>query len=160
MERLTKNRQVVIFKLGEKEYGIPILSVQEIIRPQSPTKLPNSPGFIRGIISLRGKVIPIIDLAQRFGIMASSATYERRYIVIEVRGNTVGIIVDSVSEVLAVVDDNIKPPVENLGFFDTRYISGILTRDEGLVILIDIEKIFLEDELLALQEAGTETQEP
>jgi purine-binding chemotaxis protein CheW len=160
MERLTENRQVVIFKLGEEEYGIPILSVQEIIRPQAPTKLPNSPGFVRGIINLRGRVIPIIDLAQRFGITASSATHERRYIVVEVRGKTIGIIVDSVSEVLAVAEDNIKPPVENFASFDTRYISGILTREERLVILIDIEKIFLEDELLALQESGAETQEP
>ncbi|HHY37104.1 MAG TPA: purine-binding chemotaxis protein CheW [Firmicutes bacterium] len=154
MKMLSENRQVVIFKLGEEEYGIPILSVQEIIRPQTPTKLPNSPEFIKGIINLRGKVIPIVDLGRRFGLTPGADTGEQRFIVVEVRGNTVGIIVDSVTEVLAVAEENIKPPVENFASFDARYISGILALEERLIILIDIDKIFLEDELLALQEAG------
>ncbi|MDI9567452.1 MAG: chemotaxis protein CheW [Bacillota bacterium] len=159
MVMLSNSRQVVIFRLGEEEYGIPILSVQEIIRPQTPTKLPNSPDFIKGIINLRGKVIPIVDLAQRFGITASSDTHQQRFIVVEIQGNTVGVIVDSVSEVLAVSQEQIKPPVENFASFDARYISGILARDERLVILLDIDKIFLEDELLALQEAGAANEE-
>ena len=156
MEKQFDSMQVVIFQLGDEEYGIPILAVQEIIRPQVPTKIPKAPQFIKGIINLRGQVIPIVDLAGRFGLTAATTTQEQRFVVVEVEGNTVGIIVDSVSEVLAVSGENIKPPMEGFQSFDTKFISGILTLEERLIILLDIEKLFKEDELLALQEAVEE----
>jgi purine-binding chemotaxis protein CheW len=149
MEGYSDSFQVVIFQLGQEYYGIPILGVQEIILTQLPTKIPNAPEFFKGIINLRGNVIPVIDLGQRFKI-ATEAGQEQRYVVLEVKGNILSIIVDSVSEVLAISESNVKSPGEGFKAFDNRFIKGILPLDQRLIILLDIDKLFSEDELLAL----------
>lgn len=145
--------QVVIFRLSGEEYGIPILSVQEIIRPQTPTRIPKAPEFIKGIINLRGQVIPVVSLVERFGLQDVEESEERRIIVVEVEGSTVGIFVDAVSEVMVIGAEQVHPPMESFRSFDARFIEGVVTLDDRLIILIDINKIFAEDELLALEQA-------
>ena len=106
--------QLVVFTLKQDdtvcEYGVPITQVQEIIPVAKTTKLPQAPDFVEGIINLRGRIIPIIDLKKRFQMSASELTSETRSVVVEVAGQTVGIIVDQVSEVLRIPLESIEPP--------------------------------------------------
>lgn len=142
--------QLVVFKLKTEdivcEYGVPITKVQEIITMTEPTRLPQVPDFVEGIINLRGKIIPIIDLKKRFGMSASKVTSESRSIVVEVAKQTVGVIVDEVSEVLRLSTDTIEPPPSVVGGITAEYLTGVGKVDERLLILLDMDKIFTEKE--------------
>lgn len=150
--------QLVVFKLKSgdtvSEYGIPITQVQEIITMVQPTRLPQVPDFVEGIINLRDKIIPIIDIKRRFGMPASEVTSETRSVVVEVAGQTVGIIVDEVSEVLRLPTDQIEAPPSVAGGVAAEYLTGVGKLDDRLLILLDMDKILTEhekEELLASQ---------
>ena len=152
--------QLVVFTLKQAdcicEYGVPITKVQEIIPMANPTKLPQAPDFVEGIINLRGRIIPIIDLKKRFDIGASNITAESRSVVVEVEGQTVGIIVDEVSEVLRLSTDSIESPPTVIGGITSEYLTGVGKLQDRLLILLDMDKIFSDQEknelLLAAQE--------
>lgn len=148
--------QLVIFKLKQQdsvcEYGVAITTVQEIIPMATPTKLPQTPDFIEGIINLRGKVIPIIDLKKRFNMGYSEVTPETRSVVVEVEGKTVGIIVDEVSEVMRLPMDSIEPPPAVIGGIASDYITGVGKVDNRLLILLDMDKILNEGERTELHD--------
>ncbi len=148
--------QLVVFKLKQQdavcEYGVEITTVQEIIPMATPTKLPQTPDFIEGIINLRGKVIPIIDLKKRFNMGYSEVTPETRSVVVEVEGKTVGIIVDEVSEVMRIPADNIEPPPTVMGGIASEYITGVGKIDNRLLILLDMDRILSEGERTELQD--------
>jgi len=150
--------QLVVFKLktGDVvcEYGVPITKVQEIIPMAEPTRLPQVPDFVEGIINLRGKIIPIIDLKKRFAMEASQVTSESRSVVVEVEGQTVGIIVDEVSEVLRLSQDNIEPPPAVIGGITAEYLTGVGKLEDRLLILLDMDKIFSEGEKAELFKVG------
>lgn len=147
---MAEETQLVVFKLktGEVvcEYGVPITKVQEIIPMAAPTKLPQVPDFVEGIINLRGKIIPIIDLKKRFGMAASAISSESRSVVVEVDGQTVGIIVDEVSEVLRLAQDSIEPPPSVIGGITAEYLIGVGKIEDRLLILLDMDKVFSEAE--------------
>lgn len=151
--------QLVVFKLIQDdqicEYGIPITKVQEIITMATPTKMPQTPDFVEGIINLRGKIIPIIDLKKRFEMGKSDLTGDARSVVVEVEGQTIGIIVDEVSEVLRLQSDNIEPPPAVIGGITAEYLTGVGKLEDRLLILLDMDKI-LDDkekaELVAVAE--------
>lgn len=154
--------QLVIFDLGGETYGIDIASVHEIIRMQAITKVPRTPHFVEGVINLRGKIIPVIDLHKRFNLPQTQETQHSRIIVVEVVGVTVGMIVDSVSEVLRLPVSNIEPPPPVItGAVDTAYLRGVAKWEEQLIILLDLDKVLLEKEQQELQESfsGEETTE-
>ncbi len=150
--------QLVVFKLktGDVvcEYGVPITKVQEIIPMAEPTRLPQVPDFVEGIINLRGKIIPIIDLKKRFAMDASQVTSESRSVVVEVEGQTVGIIVDEVSEVLRLSQDNIEPPPAVIGGITAEYLTGVGKLEDRLLILLDMDKIFSDGEKAELFKVG------
>ncbi|OGU11266.1 MAG: chemotaxis protein CheW [Geobacteraceae bacterium GWC2_58_44] len=146
-----QNREVVAseyltFTLASETYGIDILKVQEIRGYDSVTRIANTPEFIKGVINLRGVIVPIVDLRIRFQV---AATYHEFtvVIIINVLGKVVGIVVDGVSDVIELPAQSIKPPPEFGAALDTRYITGLGTLHDQMLILVDIERLIGSDEL-------------
>src|SRR5438067_5334051 len=144
-------QQLVVFELGAELYGVEIARVHEIIRLQAVTRVPRSPAFVEGVINLRGKVIPVVDLRRRFGLPSAEHTRASRIVVVEIGDQVVGIIVDGVSEVLRVTSGTIEPPSPVVAGLDSEYIHGIAKLPERLVILLDLERILARDERRALE---------
>ena len=142
--------QLVVFKLGNEEYGVPITQVKEINRLTTATKVPKSPVFIEGIINLRGQIIPIIDMKKRFDLTVVEYTADARVIVIQVGQQTFGIEVDAVSEVLRISVGNIEKAPAIVAGIDARYITGVAKVGERLLILLDLDKLLSEEEKLEL----------
>ncbi len=148
-----KQQQLVSFRLGVEEYGVSIMKVQEIIRMQEITRVPQMPDFIEGIINLRGNVIPIIDLRKRFGLAFGEKTIDSRIVVVTVRDRVVGVIVDGVSEVLRLSDEHIEPPPPAVSTAGRDYIKGVGKLDKRLLILLEIDKILSSEEHGAIEGA-------
>jgi purine-binding chemotaxis protein CheW len=138
--------QLVSFNIGEEVFGVDILQVQEINRLVEITKVPESAQYIEGVINLRGKVIPIIDLRKRFGMVLKDADKDTRIIVLDITGTVMGMIVDSVSEVLRLPPSTIEPAPEIATSINSEYISGVAKLDDRLLIYLDLSKIFTEKE--------------
>ncbi|BDV01391.1 chemotaxis protein CheW [Thermodesulfomicrobium sp. WS] len=142
--------QLVTFRIGEEEFGVNILQVQEIIRMLDITKVPKAPDFVEGVINLRGKVIPIIDLRKRFGLPARERDKMSRIIVVEIGTTVVGFIVDAVSEVLRLPASTVEPPPPVVAGLDAEYISGVGKLDDRLLIMLDMDRLLSRDEKTAL----------
>jgi purine-binding chemotaxis protein CheW len=151
-----EEEQVVVFQLNNQTYGIDITSVIEIIRMEKITRLPRTPEFIEGIINLRGKVIPVIDLCKRFGLLSQEITGQSRIVIIQVNNATFGMIVDSVQEVLRIATSTIEPPPPMVGGVDAAYLRGIALLNERLVILLDHTKILYQHEAEELEQVEME----
>ncbi|OPY80763.1 MAG: Chemotaxis protein CheW [Syntrophorhabdus sp. PtaU1.Bin153] len=136
--------QLVTFKLGQEEFGVDILKVQEINRMMDITRIPNAPPFIEGVINLRGKIIPIVDLRKRLGFLDGDGASEKttRIIVIELDGLVLGFIVDSVSEVLRIPENTIEPAPSIVGGIESEYIEGVGKLDNRLLILLELKRLF------------------
>jgi purine-binding chemotaxis protein CheW len=134
--------QLVTFKLGTEEFGVDILKVQEINKMMNITKIPNAPMFIEGVINLRGKIIPIVDLRKRLGFRDQPYNKSTRIIVVELDGLVLGFIVDSVSEVLRIPENTIEPPPSMVAGIESDYIEGVGKLDERLLILLELKKVF------------------
>ena len=141
-------QQLVVFRLGAEEYGIPISQVKEIIQYKGATRLPQTPDFMEGVINLRGKVIPVIELAKKFGLADSSGA-DRRAVIIETDGQEIGVIVDEVTEVIRLQDSAIEPAPTMMASND--YIRGIGKDDNRLLILLEVEKLFGSKEMEELK---------
>lgn len=151
--------QLVSFVVGAEEYAIPILAVQEINRMMDITRVPQSPAFVEGVINLRGKVIPVVDLRKRFGMPVNENTGDERIIVVEVQGETearvIGFTVDKVNRVLRIGSDIVEPAPSMASGADSEYVLGVGKLDEGLLILLSLDKLFSQRELeLAASAAG------
>ncbi len=146
-EKAQGSLQIVCFKIGKEEYGLDILRVQEILKMPKVTLLPKSAEFIMGVIDLRGKVIPIIDLSRRFRIEDTAATGNKRAIVVDIRNKKVGLAIDSVSHVIKVDTKDIEPPPPIVKGISGRYVVGIAKLENSFVVVLDIDQIFLADEL-------------
>ena len=139
--------QLVSFLLGEEEFGADILMVQEIIRMQPITRVPNAPHFVEGVINLRGKVIPIVDLRKRLNVEGVKDSRKLRIIVVDVAGKITGFIVDSVSQVLRIPKSTIEPPPSIVvAGIESEYITGVSKLDDKLLILLDFSKILTQRE--------------
>lgn len=140
-------QEFLTFTLGLEEYAIDILRVQEIRGYDQVTAIANSPAFIKGVINLRGAIVPIIDLRIKFNL--STVTYDQFTVVIilNVMKRIIGVVVDSVSDVIALDHGAIKPPPEFGSTFNTEYLMGLASVDERMLILVDIEKLMSSDEL-------------
>lgn len=134
--------QLVSFKLDEEEYGVDVLKVREIIRLPSITRVPNTPHYVEGVINLRGKVIPIMSIRRRFGLGEVENDKSTRIMVMDVDGELMGFIVDSVSEVIRISEQEIQPPppVATSGI-DQECMSGVVNQPDRLLVLLDLEKI-------------------
>jgi purine-binding chemotaxis protein CheW len=144
--------QLVGFHVGGEEYGLDILRVQEIIRLQHLTRVPNSPDSMDGVMNLRGKIIPVIALRKRFGLEPVSPDKQTRIVVVEIQGTVLGFIVDSVSEVLRIPADTVEPP-PLLGQNKQEYVSGVGKLDERLLILLDVDRLMSSDVLMGISPA-------
>ena len=137
--------QLVSFMIDESEYAVDILVVNEILRYPEITRLPNTPDFIRGVINLRGNVIPVVDIRARFGFSKGSITDLTRIIVIDAKGKQIGLLVDNVYQVVRISSANIDPPSEIITGVSEEFISGIGRFNDRLIILLKISHlIFLE----------------
>lgn len=146
--------QLVTFRLGKEEFSLDILQVQEIIRHMELTRVPKTPDFVEGVINLRGKVIPVLDLRRRFGLGTDERTNDTRIIVVEVDNKTVGLKVDAVSEVLRLPADRVEAPPEIVTGVESEYIKGVGKLDGRLLILLDVEKVLSKNEKDALTAAA------
>ncbi len=139
--------QLVSFLLSNEEFGIEVLKVREIIRMPSVTKMPNTPDYVEGIINLRGKVIPIISMRRRFGLPESDHDGHTRIMVMDVAGGLTGFIVDGVSEVIRIHNDEIQPPPSMVsGSIDQDFITGVFNHVDRLLIIMDVDRMFSQDE--------------
>jgi len=143
--------QLVSFMIGEEEYGVDILLVQEIIRMLQVTKVPNAPDFVDGVINLRGRIIPVIDLRCKLGIERKEHDKNTRIVVVEVSGKTVGFIVDAVTEVLRIPESITEAPPEIVTGINSEFIKAVGKLEDRLLILIDIEKVLSGSEKLEIQ---------
>ncbi|HWR08773.1 chemotaxis protein CheW [Sporomusa sp.] len=143
--------QLVVFRLAREEYGLPITKVQEINRLVPITKLPQTPAFMEGIINLRGRIIPVVDLRKRFQLEVSNYNDDSRIIIVEVAGQTVGIIVDSVTEVVRLAAVSVEPPPPTF-ILDAKYIQGVGKLEDRLLILLEIDQVLTSQEAIALKQ--------
>ena len=133
--------QLVSFHIGQEEYGVDITKVQEINRMAEITKVPQAPAYVEGVINLRGKVIPIIDLRKRLGVENKEYDKNTRIVVVDIETEVMGMIVDSVSEVLRISKSTIEPPPEIANGANSDYIQGVAKMEDRLLIFLDLSKI-------------------
>ena len=133
--------QLVTFKLAGQKYAVDILKVQEINNMKEITTIPNAPPFLEGAINLRGKVIPVINLGTKFGLEATTINEVAKIVIMDIRHVIMGVIVDAVSDVLRIPKDVVEPPPPVSASISTEFIAGIAKLDEGLVILLDMDKL-------------------
>ncbi len=147
-------QEFLTFTLGQEEYAIDILRVQEIRGYDQVTAIANSPAFIKGVINLRGAIVPIIDLRIKFNL--PTVTYDQFTVVIilNVLKRIIGVVVDSVSDVIALDAEAIKPPPEFGSTFNTEYLMGLASVEERMLILVDIEKLMSSDELTLIDHSN------
>lgn len=133
--------QLVSFNIADEEFAIDILNIQEINRISDVTRVPNTPEFVKGVINLRGKVVPVIDLRLRLGQSATERNSNTRIIVFEVEGKIIGFIVDKVNEVIRINSSATEPPPSIVSGIDAKYITAIAKISERLLILLDLKAI-------------------
>ncbi len=148
--------QLVVFELGDESYGVDISRVQDINRMQEITEIPHAPESVVGVINLRGRVIPVIDLRKRFGLPDAVHTKDTRIVVVHLEGNLIGVIVDAVSQVLRIPAGIVEPPSPVLAGVDSRYLRGIAKLDDRLVILLDLDFVLSRREQEAISEVLAE----
>lgn len=150
-----KEGKYLSFTLAGEEYGIGILKIKEIIGMMPITSVPQMPKYFKGVVNLRGKVIPVIDLRTRFGMDVIDYTDRTCIIVVEIQGKTatvlVGIVVDSVSEVLNIRAEQIEDPPDFGASIDTGYILGMAKMDGGVKILLDIDRVLAAEEIAQIE---------
>lgn len=142
--------QLVTFRLANEEYGLPITKVREINRLVQVTKLPQTPSFMEGIINLRGRIIPVIDLRKRFEMTIAAHNDDTRIIIVEISKQIVGVIVDAVTEVVRLKTASIEPTPASINV-DSQYIEGVGKIDDRLIILLDIDRVLTNQEELAVK---------
>jgi purine-binding chemotaxis protein CheW len=140
---VSDQEQLVVFEVADESFGIDINAVQEIIRLQQITEVPRAPMHVKGVINLRGKVIPVVDLREKLGFMQGEETKSSRIVVVDIAGTTVGMIVDAVSEVLRISSEQIEEPSSIIESYE-QYLRGIGKVENRLVLLLDLEKVLPE----------------
>jgi len=148
-------REYLTFRLGAESYGIEILKVQEIRGYEKPTAIANAPAFIKGVINLRGVIVPILDLRIKFQLGEARYDEFTVAIILNVAGRVLGVVVDAVSDVVALGSETIRPAPEfAASVFDTKYITGLGTADGQMLILLDIEMLISSADMALVDEAA------
>jgi len=142
-----ESNEFLSFFLGEEHYALDIMTVKEIRGYETVTKIANAPSFIKGVINLRGDIVPIIDLRIKFSVGEATYTEFTIVIMLNVCDRIVGIVVDGVSDVIKLQDEDIRPPPEFGVAFDSKYLLGLASLEEHMVILVNIESLISSDEL-------------
>ena len=153
-------RQLVVFDLADEAYGVNIGTVREIIRMQEITQVPRTPDYVEGVINLRGKVIPVIDMRKRFGFPVAEHTKDTRIVVIDIGGADIGATVDAVTEVLRLGADSIEPPSAIITSADSDYLLGIAKLETRLIILLDLQRALSADAMSASSSTDSSAPPP
>ena len=152
---IANSGEFLTFTLGAEEYGIDILKVQEIRGYDAVTKIANSPAFIKGVINLRGIIVPIVDLRIRFNLGEPSYDQFTVVIILNIGKRVMGVVVDGVSDVIQLSSDNLHPAPEFGSILDTRYIIGLGTVEERMIIIVDIEKLMTSSEMSLVEASAS-----
>ena len=143
--------QLVTFRLGEELYGVNIMDVKEIVRLQNVRVSPNAPYYVEGIIKLRSEIIPIIDLHKRFNIQSTAKPedieMEGGFIILDIEGSKIGIIIDKVERVVTIKEEEVKEPPQMLSGIGNEYIEGVVREEHGYLIMLNTRKLFNASEL-------------
>jgi len=148
------NREFLVFSLGDEEYAIDILKVQEIRGYDNVTRIANAPAFIKGVTNLRGVIVPIVDLRIKFALESVEYGGQTVVIVVNVGTRVVGIVVDGVSDVMSLTPEQIKPAPEFGVTLSSDYLSGLGSLDDRMLVLVDIDKLLTSDEMALVDTAG------
>jgi purine-binding chemotaxis protein CheW len=148
------SQEFLSFTLGHEDYGVDILKVQEIRGYEKPTAIANAPAFMKGVVNLRGTIVPIIDMRMKFNLGEPSYDQFTVVIILNVAGRTVGIVVDGVSDVLALPAGQIRAAPEFSAVFDTQYIIGLGTVEQRMLILVDIDKLMSSNDMALMDSAS------
>jgi len=152
--------QLAVFAVGGEEYAIDIMQIMEIIRPQKVTRIPRSPEFVEGVINLRGKVVPVVDLRKRFGIDPDRADQKKvRVVIVRMAGRVIGVVVDEVSEVIYMRRDRIEATPESVKGIDAEYLKGVGKLGDRLIVVLDMDKVLTTDEMVRLKAAEDSARE-
>jgi purine-binding chemotaxis protein CheW len=149
-----RRQEYLAFTLGGEEYGIDILKVQEIRGYDTVTRIANAPAFIKGVINLRGNIVPIVDMRIKFNLERVSYDAFTVVIILNVANRVVGMVVDGVSDVLTLGADQVRPAPEFGGGFDTEYLVGLGAVDQRMLILVDIEKLMRSADMALVEQAA------
>ncbi len=152
---MSEEVQLVVFRLGNEEYGVEITQVREIIKMKEITRIPNAPDFVEGVINLRGQITTVTDLRKRLRTNGSSTNDQTRIIIVELENSTIGMIVDSVSEVLRLAKNEIDSTPEIVSNLETKYIRGVGKLKDRLLILLDLNRILKPGEVEELKKIDT-----
>lgn len=152
-DRESNLREFLTFRLGEEEYGIEILKVQEIRGYDAVTSIANTPDFIKGIINLRGTIVPIIDMRIKLGLKTVEYNQFTVVIILNVATHVIGLVVDAVSDVTLLAAEQIRPAPDLGMTLNTAYITGLGTIDRRMIILVDIEKFMSSDDMALIERA-------
>jgi purine-binding chemotaxis protein CheW len=147
-------REMLVFKLGSEEYGVDILKVQEIRGYEKVTPIPRSPDYLKGVVNLRGTIVPVIDLRIRFGMPDPKYDSLTVVIVLRIAGRIVGAVVDAVSDVVRLAENEIREAPKLGAMVDGSYLSGVATQGERMILALDIEKLLSAAEMNLLGEAA------
>lgn len=143
--------QLVSFVVEDEEFGVNILKVQEIIRPMAITRVPNAPSFVEGVINLRGRIIPVVDLRKRFGFPPREHDKSTRIVVVELREKVIGFMTDAVKEVIRIERSVMEPPPDLAIGIDANYIQSVAKLDDRLLIMLDLDAVITQEESEALE---------
>jgi purine-binding chemotaxis protein CheW len=148
--------QLVTFQISDELYGVDIMDVKEIVRVQEIRAIPNAPGYVEGLFNLRGEIIPIISLHKRFHLKKAQMGEDEEllsgFIIIDIDGMKLGVIIDKVERVVAIEAQNVQPPPQMLTGIGAEYIQGVVNRETGYLIILDIRKLFSAKELRKIEE--------
>jgi purine-binding chemotaxis protein CheW len=142
--------QVVSFRIGGETMAVGVELVSEIVRLRDITEVPQVPRFVQGVMNLRGRIIPVINLRSRLGMTLGEATQHTRIVVVEISGDSIGMVVDSVDEVMTLAQEDISPPSPVVVSIETDFVRGIARREGELIVLLDVERITAQSESAAV----------
>jgi purine-binding chemotaxis protein CheW len=145
--------QLVTFRVGGEEFGLDVFTVHEILRHTGVTPVPKAPPFVEGVLDVRGTLVPVVDLRKRFEVPQAPVTDETRIVLVEFEGERLGLVVDSVTEVLRVPETSILPPPSYVRGLAAEFIRGIVRLENRLIVLVDMDRILSSQERIALLEA-------
>ena len=151
---MDKELQIVGFRIGRETFGLPIAIVREIVRVPEITSVPNAPDYIEGVINLRGRIIPVVDLRKRFGEKSFGPDKKNRIVVVELETRAIGLLVNSASEVLRIAPSDIEEPHNVFKEGELSYITGVGKLKGRLVILLDLNRILQRGELQRLEDVA------
>lgn len=146
--------QLVTFSVGGEEFGLDVFSVHEILRHQEVTAVPRAPAFVEGVLDVRGEVVPVVDLRRRFEVAEIGYDDDTRIVLVDFAGERLGLVVDSVTEVLRAPETAISAPPAYIRGLSAEFVRGIVRHNGRLIILVDLERILSSEERIALEGAG------